>query len=176
MNKKAFTLIELLVVILIIGILSAFAMPQYRKSVDKTKMAEVLIHMKALADAQDEYYSEHDEFASDVSVLSTQPFPGASGGFPCYKGGCYFINQAYTSELGKGNYAYYFVSNKQQAGDLPSVYYGFGYSAVNADKRICCFNKSSSNSTAASLCKGMAIESAPHPVSAQASRDYCYYF
>lgn len=49
--KKAFTLIELLVVVLIIGILSAIALPQYQKAVERAKMAEALTTLGSLRKA-----------------------------------------------------------------------------------------------------------------------------
>lgn len=51
--KKGFTLIELLVVILIIGILSSVAMPQYRRSVERTRVAEAQTLLRAIYDAQE---------------------------------------------------------------------------------------------------------------------------
>ena len=53
MNKKAFTLIELLVVVLIIGILAAIALPQYEKSVVKSRFAEAMTNLKTIVQADE---------------------------------------------------------------------------------------------------------------------------
>ncbi len=73
-NKQGFTLIELLVVVLIIGILSAIALPQYTTAVEKSRAAEALINLKHAQQARILDYVENgsssDSLAQDIMELS----------------------------------------------------------------------------------------------------------
>ncbi len=62
--KKGFTLIELLVVVLIIGILSAVALPQYQKTVLKSRTAEAWTNLSALNKAINVFCLENPEYSS----------------------------------------------------------------------------------------------------------------
>ncbi len=55
-KKSGFTLIELLVVVLIIGILSAVALPQYQVAVTKSRLATLIPVVSSLVTNLDMYY------------------------------------------------------------------------------------------------------------------------
>lgn len=50
-GKKGFTLIELLVVVLIIGILTAIALPQYQRAVEESRVSEAKMAIRTLKNA-----------------------------------------------------------------------------------------------------------------------------
>lgn len=72
-NKLGFTLLELLVVVLIIGILSAIALPQYKKTVEKSKAAQAVVTLKYMHDRGQEFMLQHglgeDSDMTDFSPL-----------------------------------------------------------------------------------------------------------
>ncbi len=67
-GNGGFTLIELLVVIIIIGILSAIALPSFLNQANKAKQSEAKTYVGSMNRAQQAYYLENNEFADNASV------------------------------------------------------------------------------------------------------------
>jgi len=68
-NRKGFTLVELAVVIVIIGVLAAFGVPRFIKSVERSKCAESFSYLAAIRDAQERYSAQQGTYANDVAAL-----------------------------------------------------------------------------------------------------------
>ena len=66
---RAFTLMELLVVVLIIGVLAAVAVPQYKKAVLKSRFKTLYPVARSLAQAQESYYLGTGDYAENLSEL-----------------------------------------------------------------------------------------------------------
>ena len=68
-QDQGFTLIELLVVIIIIGILSAIALPAFLNQANKAKQAEGKQYISSINKGQQAYFAENTRFGSDVASL-----------------------------------------------------------------------------------------------------------
>ena len=82
-NKKGFTLIELLVVVLIIGVLAAIALPQYKKAVWKSRATNLQTQISAIGDAIQRYYLVHDTWASEFDDLDIDIAGESTEGILC---------------------------------------------------------------------------------------------
>ena len=75
--NQGFTLVELLVVVLISGILAAVAVPQYQKTVERSKATEAMNMLSSIAKAHQTHYLANGTFATKFEQLDVDiPFTG----------------------------------------------------------------------------------------------------
>lgn len=129
-HNSGFTLIEVLVVVLIIGILSSVALPQYQKAVMRSRFAQMNITNNAIVKAQQVYYDTFNKYATTMDELdiSIQNTPNVE---------CYANDGANLSLC-------FLFSNGNQVAALQSFLYN--------DDAICC-TYADSNYVGDSLCQ-----------------------
>jgi type IV pilus assembly protein PilE len=72
-SNRGFTLIEVMITIVIVGILSAIALPNYRDYVTRGRLAEAFSTLAAVQPSAEQYWSNYRKFDG---------FDGAANGFP----------------------------------------------------------------------------------------------
>jgi prepilin-type N-terminal cleavage/methylation domain-containing protein len=71
-KRRGFTLVELAGVIVIVGVLAAFGVPRFLKSVEKSKASEAFGYLSAVRSAQERYQSQQGCYAGRVADLDIQ--------------------------------------------------------------------------------------------------------
>lgn len=89
MNNRGFTLVEVLSVVIIIGVLTAVAVPQYQNAIKKSRAAEAQVMLKSLYDSSERLAAEfgYDDYSqlrasgvSNIGIARLDMFGSAEGG------------------------------------------------------------------------------------------------
>src|SRR5438552_563821 len=68
-TRRGFSLVELAVVIVIIGVLAAFGVPRFIKSVERSKAAEAFAYTAAVRSSQERYHAREGTYSAVVADL-----------------------------------------------------------------------------------------------------------
>lgn len=149
--KQGFTLIELMVVVLIIGILSSVALPQYQKSVEKARAAEALSTLGSLYRQYESCRLEHRDKRQCDQVGAFKNFtirpPGTKVADECYETKEWRYCPPFQSDIRA-----YRISSGGIKGVLTIWGYGYGSSGKDCLGTITCENEDD-----ASFCKTLGF-------------------
>ena len=148
-RMRGFTLIELLVVVVIIAILAAIAVPQYKHATLKARFSTVMPMAKAIADAQEVYYQGRQLYALDVEDLDVTPVTAENTSVSLSQTDGYDYVMAQNSKVPGANYIIY----QKYSENYPSEIHCEA-EKDNADAEWLCSSLSNNNEIGVTLTKG----------------------
>ena len=140
-TRWGFTLIELLVVVLIIGILAAVALPQYQKTVDKSRYSTMMPIIQAINKAQQTYYLANGKYTCNKQNLDIE----APNNLPSFM----------TVEISTGYTVGFYLSNEKEIIAVYGIYYPESTLTKLHNKTVCFAPINQYNSRGKALCESM---------------------
>ncbi len=156
--KRGFTFIELLVVVLIIGILSAVALPQYQVAVMKARLAATMPAVATLKTAAELYYLENGFYDQYDMSLAIDSIGGCrtnynSGDVDIFWCGNFFINYIGGGGRGANNIMAGVGENPSSSNPTELQYVAYLDHSSYPNRRECLAYKE--NEVANKVCKSM---------------------
>jgi type IV pilus assembly protein PilE len=75
-RQRGVTLLELMTVVMIIGVLSAIAIPSYRSYLMRSQRSDATAALLRVAQAQEKFYLQNNRYASTAAELAAGPPAG----------------------------------------------------------------------------------------------------
>ena len=128
-TRKGFTLVELAVVIVIIGVLAAFGVPRFLKSVERSKASEAFAYLAAVRSAQERYIAEEGPVcrrrSRDLDIVQATPkyfnTPGTAIHYARHTDGKPTWSLTLTRDAATSSYGGYTVIFNQDGFDMHST-------------------------------------------------------
>lgn len=81
-HMRGMTLVELMIVVIIVGILTSIAFPNYRAYIARAKRSEAKAALLKCATNEEKWYLQRQEFTTDLAELGFKsPFKSDSGAY-----------------------------------------------------------------------------------------------